>query len=412
MVGPFGMRPRGTMSVRALPLARALVRRGHQVTMLLPPWQNPEDAGRVEEDNGVRVENAPLPLGLPGWFHARLALNLLRRTLALHPDVVHTFKPKAYAGLVHGGLARLAPRTPVVVDTDDWEGPGGWNDLNPYPVPLKHIFTWQERWGLSHGDAVTVASRALQTLAWATGGPPGRVFYLPNGSDPAPHPPSARNFALIHLGEHRPTLLLYTRFFEFDLERLWRVLQGVRTARPDVRLWVVGKGLFDEEKRLLALAERDGWAIAEEQLPAPPGADLVYAGWVPFDELSAHFAQADVALYPFDDTLINRTKCPVKLVDLLRAGIPVVGEAVGEIAERIHSGQNGVLIPPGDEMAFTTAILELLSDAERRRAMGQRAAEELRSQLGWDHLAGVAESAYRYAIVSKEFPRKPSPSHL
>jgi len=31
-----------------------------------------------------------------------------------------------------------------------------------------------------------------------------------------------------------------------------------------------------------------------------------------------------VALYPFDDNLINRTKCPVKLTDLLYAGIPVV----------------------------------------------------------------------------------------
>ena len=35
MIGPFGLRPRGTMSVRALPLAQALVAQGHAVTLLL-----------------------------------------------------------------------------------------------------------------------------------------------------------------------------------------------------------------------------------------------------------------------------------------------------------------------------------------------------------------------------------------
>ena len=50
MIGPFGMRPRSTMSVRALPLAKALVERGHGVTLLLPPWQNPEDAGKAWDD--------------------------------------------------------------------------------------------------------------------------------------------------------------------------------------------------------------------------------------------------------------------------------------------------------------------------------------------------------------------------
>ncbi len=130
MIGPFGMRPRMTMRMRALPLATALAARGHQVTMLLPPWQNPEDAGRTWEEEGVHIENVALPRGVPGWFHWRLTAHLVRRARQLVPDVVHTFKPKAYAGLAHRALRR---RYPVVVDTDDWEGPGGWNAVGDYP---------------------------------------------------------------------------------------------------------------------------------------------------------------------------------------------------------------------------------------------------------------------------------------
>ncbi len=391
MVGPFGLRSRGTMRVRALPLAKALVRRGHGVTLLLPPWQNPEDAGRVWDEDGVRIENAALPVGVPGWFHLRLTARLTRRALGLRPDVIHAFKPKAYAGLVHWALHHRPGAPPVVVDTDDWEGPGGWNALRDYAPPLKRIFAWQERWGLRHADAVTVASRALQTLAWAQGGDPARVVYLPNGVA-WPHPP-------VEPAPHsRPTLLLYTRFFEYEVARLWEILRRVRAVRSDLRLWVVGEGFFGEEQRLMALARETGWRVSET--PDAADADLVYAGYVPAARLPAHFAQADVALYPFDETLVNRTKCPVKLLDLLAAGLPVVGDAVGEIKAMIRSGETGLLVAPGDATAFAEAVLALLDDPSRRTAMGQRAAADVRARFGWDALAARAERGYRYAMDS------------
>ncbi len=391
MIGPFGLRPRMTMRVRALPLAQALTACGHTVAMLLPPWQNPEDAGRAWEEGGVRIENAPLPAGIPGWFHARLTRTLVHRARALKPDVIHIFKPKAYAGLAHLALAR---RFPVVVDTDDWEGSGGWNDLNPYSPLLKWFFAWQERWGLRHADAVTVASRALQTLVWAMGGSPERVFYVPNGVawayppvTPAPHP--------------RPTLLLYTRFFEFKLARLWRIVMAVRAQRPEVRLWFIGQGLFGEDQQLKALAQEAGWRIAEiasPSAPVPPDADLIYcAGWIAPEDQPAHFAQADAALYPFDDTLLNRTKCPVKLLDLLAAGVPVVADAVGQIAEVIRPGETGILVPPGDEAAFVAALIRLLDEAEYCRAVGTHAAVDVRARFAWDDLAQIVERAYEYA---------------
>lgn len=389
MIGPFGLRPRGTMSVRALPLAQALVARGHTVTLLLPPWQNPEDAGKSWDEGGVHIENIPLPAGAPGWFHWRLTAALVRRAVTLNPDVIHTFKPKAYAGLAHLALRR---RFPVVVDTDDWEGYGGWNDVNPYPALLKRFFAWQERWGLTRAAAVTVASRALQTLVWALGGSPERVFYLPNGCIPRATVP--RPVA----GGGRPTLLLYTRFFEYKVERLWRIVAGVRARIPAVRLWVVGKGFFAEEQTLLALARAAGWQAAEGSAPAPD-ADLVYAGLVPAENLPAHFAQADVALYPFDDTLLNRTKCPVKLLDLLAAGVPVVADAVGQVAENIRHGETGLLVPPGDDVAFIDAVTSLLRDAALRQSLGEHAARDARDRFAWDTLAPVAEAAYTFAVA-------------
>jgi hypothetical protein len=186
MIGPFGLRPKGTMSVRALPMAKALVARGHRVEMLLPPWSWPSDSGREWEEEGVRVVNITLPSPIPLLRHLIITGRLVRRALETNPDVVHCVKPKAYAGLAAMALWALKKlgltRARLVVDSDDWEGPGGWNEIERYSWLEKRLFAFQERWGLTHCDGLTVASRALETLAWSLGASPGRVFYVPNGS--------------------------------------------------------------------------------------------------------------------------------------------------------------------------------------------------------------------------------------
>jgi glycosyltransferase involved in cell wall biosynthesis len=380
-IGPFGLWPRGTMGARALPMAKALAARGHTVTVLLPPWQNPADAGKRWEEDGVTVENISLPPGVPGLFHLLTALRLVRRALALRPDVVHLFKPKAYSGLAHWMLARLprARRPRLVVDTDDWEGPGGWNDLADYSAAQRRFFTWQERWGLTHADAVTVASRALESLAWALGVSPRQVFYVPNG---VAERQVASGKSQVCKSQVAPCILLYTRFFEFPVSRVVEVLGRVRERVPGARLLVVGKGLFGEEERLLRLARDAGLDGAVE-----------YVGWVEPGSLPDHFARADLAIYPFDDTLVNRTKCAVKLLDLLAAGVPVVAEAVGQNREMIRHGETGWLVESGDVLAFADAVVRLLEDAPLRARLGQAAAHDVRERLAWGRLAETVEQA-------------------
>jgi len=399
IVGPFGLKPRGTMSVRALPMARALAARRHNVSVLLPPWQNPEDAGQCWEEEGVTVENIPLPPRVPGYFHLFTALRLARRALALRPHVVHFFKPKAYSGLTHWLLARLprARRPRLVVDADDWEGPGGWNEIGGYSLVQRRFFAWQERWGLTHADAVTVVSRALESIVWALGVPPRQVFYVSNGVENGKldtgrvqHPTSG--------GPH-PIILLYTRFFEFPVSRVIEVLCRVRVQVPGARLLVVGEGLFGEEEELFRLAGQFGLTVAQpstynNQHVTRFTHDVTYMGWIPSHLLTACFAQADVAIYPFDDTLINRTKCAVKLLDLLAAGVPVVAEAVGQNCEMIRHGETGWLVPSGDVGAFSEAVVHLLGDARLRERLGQAAFQDVRRRFAWGGLIERVEWAY------------------
>jgi glycosyltransferase involved in cell wall biosynthesis len=384
------------MGVRALPMAKALAARGHAVTMLLPPWQNPEDAGKRWEEDGVAVENIHLPPRVPGLFHLLAGLRLARRALALGPDVVHLFKPKAYSGIAHWLLARLprGRRPRLVVDTDDWEGPGGWNEIGGYTPAQQRFFAWQEHWGLTHADVVTVASRALESIVWAIGIAPEKVFYVPNGIGYRELDAQDQRLKIgdSNSGGRPPVILLYTRFFEFPVSRVVDVLLRVRQKVPSARLLVVGKGLFGEEEELFRLVEQAGLTLTNHASRFT--ADVIYCGWIPAEALPGIFARAAVAIYPFDDTLVNRAKCAVKLCDLLAAGVGVVAEAVGQNREYIRHGETGLLVEPGDVAAFAGSVVRLLEDAPLRERLGSAAARDLRERFAWERLVKTVEQAY------------------
>jgi glycosyltransferase involved in cell wall biosynthesis len=392
MIGPFGLQPKGTMRARALPMAKALAERGVKVSLLMPPWQTPAEAGKTWEEDGVRLEYVPVH-GVPGAIHAQIVARLASKCIAEAPDVVHAFKPKAYAGGAATCLwllraLRLASGFRLIVDTDDWEGPGGWNEIGGYGALHKVVFAWQERWGLRHADAVTVASRALQTLAWSLGVPPQRVFYVPNakwsgGHEAAPLDRPARAAARRSWGlPAGPLILLYTRFFEFRPDEVTDILQRVVRQLPAAHLLLAGKGLAGEEQHFAALAAQVGL-----------GDKITYAGWISTHEASM-LGAADLAIYPASDSLINRARSPVKLLDLMSAGLPVVAHAVGHARDVIVHGDSGWLVQPGDGQAFADAVVHLLRQPALRRGIGRRARERIAQHFDWRRLVDVVLQAY------------------
>lgn len=388
-IGPFGLQPKGTMSVRALPLAKALAARGHAVSVLIPPWDDPARDGQEWQEDGVEVVNVPLPgKGLPRLpllFQLLLTRTLATQAQARQPEVIHFFKPKAYAGLAHlvfWWLRRAGKSGPrLVVDADDWEQ--AWNKVLPYPAWQKKFFAWQERWGLSHADAVTVASRALVDLAGRVGVNRERICYVPNGIRPGV---SGRQAAAPFLPfADVPTILLYSRFAEFRLARIVTLVQRVAGLLPQARWLVAGRGFAGEEQTLAANLAKAGLAHY-----------VHFTGWVAADRLPALFAAADVAVHPYDNTLLNRTKCSVKLVDLLASGVPVVADAVGQNCEYIEDGVSGILVPPEDDEAMARAVAGLLQKPAERQRLGQAAQRAMQQNFTWTRLAQRVERIYRW----------------
>ena len=380
MVGPFGLHPNKTMASRALGLARPFIQQGHAVKLFMPPWQTPDEANKSWQEGGVELRYVPLAGGVLG-----ITRRMVHEILAWQPDVVHCFKPKAYSGLVAWWLWQFhRTKLRLVMDTDDWEGWGGWNELAPYSPRQKRFFAWQEQWGMRHCHALTVASRALQTLAWGIGLPPERVVYVPNG------PGIGNQLAVIgnRLAE-QPTVLVYSRLFEFDTGRLVEILRGVKTAVPDLRILMVGAGLYDKDAaNFRQQAEAAGiWDAIED------------AGWVELAALPALLAQAHVGIYLMEDTLLNRTKCPVKLADMLAVGVPVVAEAVGQVGEYVVNGRSGATFPTGDIIGITQELIHILQNPERQAQLAVGAKTHIEENFSWEQLATRLLNAYQNSLT-------------
>ena len=387
-VAPFGLRAKGTTRARVLPLARELARRGHTVAVFVPPYDSPEDSGRRWVDESVDVINIALPgLGQGGAaWHLWLGGRLFRAVRAWQPDVAHVFKPKGPSGLAgmllwitrrrtkdHGQTASsfVVRSSSVVIDSDDWEGSGGWNDdpRTGYSALQRRFFAWQERYGFSHADAWTVTSECLRRRAVSFGADPSRVFTLHNGTIvPGKQESGVRS---------QEMAVLYTRFAgtrPADVAAIWaRVCERV----PKAALTVVGRGLGGEERELVGL----------------PG--IAVQGWIEPAELPGLLGRMSVAIVPWSDTPSNRARHSAKVLELMAAGLPIVAYAVGELPATL--GEAGVLVPPGDADGFAAAVAALLAEPDRAAQLGAAAQTRVKSVFAWDRLADVSLAAYAVA---------------
>jgi glycosyltransferase involved in cell wall biosynthesis len=399
-VAPFGLRAKGTTRARCLPLASALAARGHTIALFVPPYDSPDDSGRFWQVGGVDVVNVSLPgsgAGLGAFDYVRVAWRLLRALRRWDPDLVHVFKPKGPSGLIGAAMWQMRLTTGgsrhrasdrgcrplIVVDADDWEGPGGWNDdpRAAYSTSERRFFAWQERYGLSHADAWTVASDCLRDRAIHFGADAVRVFVLPNGVSTSnvpfttsPGSVSAEEVISPSVGVHPPSAILYTRFAGFRIESVVAVWDRVRAIEPGARLTVLGRGLGGEEDALRFV----------------PGVDVL--GWVEHNELHAKLATAQLAVVPWDDTPSNRARHSVKVLELMLAGLPIVGYAVGELPSTV--GDAGVLVEPDDQAGLARAIAGLLHDRDLAHRLGAMARSRVVERFTWERLVQTVLVAY------------------
>ena len=107
----------------------------------------------------------------------------------------------------------------------------------------------------------------------------------------------------------------------------------------------------------------------------------------------------DVFVLPaIHDSRGNVDGLPNVLLEAMASGVPVVSTAVSGIPLAITSGVEGLLVPEQDDAALEEALGELLTDPDRRRALGDAARRRVVGELTWDRVAARYRRAYESVL--------------
>lgn len=88
---------------------------------------------------------------------------------------------------------------------------------------------------------------------------------------------------------------------------------------------------------------------------------------VPFEELAFYYAASTVVLTP---TIGDRACSSLAAMEAMAAGKPVIASKIGGIPEVVVNRRTGILVPPEDPAALSTAILNLIDNEQSIRQMG------------------------------------------
>lgn len=218
---------------------------------------------------------------------------------------------------------------------------------------------------LAEADAIVTPSATIAACCISKGADPAKITVIPNGADPVvdpPRPADAPGRYLIYVGALQSwqgfsTLLrAYQRLTDFDVDLVVCSSWSERRARRWVR-----------HANRLGLEGRIHWRFE-----------------LPHEEVAGWLAHAELSLAPLAEVERNVRQgcCPLKVVESMAAGVPVVASDLPCVRELVDE-ESARLVSPDRPAELARALRVLLDDPDRRRRLADAALARSRD-FTWD----------------------------
>ena len=380
-------------------LSRALVRRGHEVTIITRRSRPELPSERL--DDGVRVIRIG-PTGRGRWKKWGLAVSAIEPLVRLRSraDVVFVSGYRIM-GMPAVLITKMLGRTCVLKADSSGEMSGeffraGLSRFHLAPASSAvRLFVGSRNALLRRADAFIAISSEIARELRAHGVPAERIHQLPNAVDMGHCRPAnfAERAALRRrLGLPDGPVVIYTgRLVSYKglplLLRVWCELH--RSGTPGT-LVLVGSGGTDMHNCENDLREY----VAHERLDD----SVVFAGEV--DNVDDYLRASDAFVFPTENEAFG-----VSLVEAMACGLPSVATPVGGIPDFLVDGRNGLLAEPGNFAQLRDRIAVLAAGGDAVSALGRAARETVVSRFSIDAVVerylGVFESLLDRGAVKK-----------
>lgn len=318
----------------------------------------------------IKIRGHRFSQGLIPPFSLSAVSAIKRAVASFHPDVinVHYVMPTGLAGL----FAQQILKVPVVITYNgrDVPGPG-------VPVFWKY---WHRFIGRRCAN-MTFVSKYCREVIYGSSSSDGNVIY--NGVE------EALDVSAVEKRELKAKLnLAVNERILFSLQRLdsvkrvdvlIRSMPKILQYYPKTRLIIGGEG--PDLNRLKNVA--NDLNIADR---------VYFTGFISQDELAVYFAVAE--LFLFHSTYETFGMVLAEAMNYGKAIVSVDNTAVKEV---VDNRRNGVLVPPFDVEGFADAVLDLLTNKERRQKLGNHGILKAQRLFRWDSIVLQYEKVLREA---------------
>ncbi len=344
---------------------RAILKQQHDLGIdtchVTSPKHGNEQAEVVEVDGLTFYRSAPISkimAKLPVLNQMAYVAPMVKRILEViaieKPDVIHAHSPalNGLAALKAGRKSGL----PVVYEIRAfWEdaavdhGSCKQDDLR-YKLTRK-----METHVVKHANAVTTICQGLKTDLIARGFADDKFTVIPN----------AVNVEQFELIKARDTFLeqklnlsgyqvlgFLGSFYAYEgLDLLICAMPTILASYPQVRLLLVGGGPQEQNlKRQVILLGLEG--------------KVLFTGRVPHSEVGKYYSMVDLLVYPRKMMRLTDLVTPLKPLEAMAQGKPVLASDVGGHRELITDGRNGYLFHADNVEHLSERIIELLADPD------------------------------------------------
>ncbi len=354
----------------------ALAARGHSLEVVRP--RQPHERGQVLTTPASDCWEELLVRGVPVPMHAGLQLGLPCRRRLLRswgerrPDLVHVLSE----GLLGRSAVRVARELAIPVTTSFHTNFHAYGEYYGLGWLAKAALGYLRRFH-SRAACTLVPTEEVRQQLSAAGFQ--RLAVLGRGVDTSLFDPRRRSDELRRgwgAAPHAPVVLVVGRLApEKNLELAVRAFLAAREAEPAARFVLVGDG--PERSRLEALHP-----------------EFVFTGMLRGATLAAHYASADVFLFP------SRTETFGNVVlEAMASGLAVLAFDEAAAHEHVRHQRNGMVVTPGDSSRFVLQAARLARDLSAVRRLGL-AARQTALALSWEAVGDRLEEALRRAAAA------------
>lgn len=268
----------------------------------------------------------------------------------------------------------------------------------------------QELATLHLADAVICPAQVTANYLTSLGVAAEKITVIPNGVDPQLFQPSAttptdlpvdtgsRQLTMGHPPEspreqtpllqpsNFPTILYLGTLADWQgIDTLIAALPAVLAEKP-VWLRLVGPGRKPQLKNLQKRLRKLG---LEPYVSLKPP--------VPHDQTPGLIAQADVCVAPlgYNDRNVNQGCCPIKILEYMACGRPIIAADLPVVRELVSAGREALLFSPDDPADLARQILTVLAHSDLADALGANAAARAHQYFTWPMAQARLESVYQ-----------------